>query len=348
MKNKKSASLLFGLMVSLIALPALAQEKYQHFAGYIENGGKIYANLIMADTSVSGYLEVPDLFEKPLYLSGTITAGNLEIATDTDSPVVFKGKYDNLGTITGELHENRAIYATQLVENCNEGCMPFEVHSLNSIKLLGSESDSPIAVFHATLLEASSTEDNNLNKDIQKRFFKIKEPIPSKAVLPTAENEFFTQYVERNASINTIENYSRLNWEQSRIIRVIYNRNQKVSLAMHDYAYTGGSFGLKLTRFLVYDIINEREIKLNDLILPDALPDLNLMISRKLKQDLGLPIDEPLNNHGFYNADIEASENFYLIENGLVFHYNTYEIASDKGETDVLVTWEQLSSLLKK
>lgn len=348
MKDIKLTSLLFGIFVSLYALPTLAQETYHHFAGNIENGGKIYANLLIADSSVAGYLEAPDLFEKPLYCSGTLNEGNLEIATDADSPIIYKGKYDYAGSIMGELHENRAIYNVQMDESCNEGCMPFKVHSIHSVKLLGSASGSPVAVFNATLLEAFSTEGSHLNKLIQKRFFKISEPIPSKAVLPAAENVFFNQYVQRNASLNTAENYSRLNWEQSRIMRIVYNRNQRVSLAMHDYAYTGGSYGLKITRFLVYDMINEREIRLNDLITTDGLPKLHQLIGLNLKQDFGVPKDEPLNNHGFYSADIEVSENFYLIENGLVFHYNPYEIASDKGETDVLVTWEQLKGILKK
>ncbi|HAH57977.1 MAG: DUF3298 domain-containing protein [Lentimicrobiaceae bacterium] len=348
MKNIKSAYAFFGLIISLATQPACAQEKYQHFAGNIENGGSVYANIIVSDTNVSGYMEIPDLFEKPLYFSGTLISGNLKMATDSDSPVVFKGKYDNLGTIIGELHHNRALYPAQLDESCDEGCLPMEVHSLNTVKLLDSKPDSPVAIYHAALLEASSIRGNNLNSAIQKRFFKIKEPIPSKSVLTAAENDFFTQYIERNQSLNTAENYSRLNWEQSRIMRVIYNRNHKVSLAMHDYAYTGGSFGLKQTRFLVYDIINERELKLKDLITEDSLTRLNQMIGRKLKQDLGLPMDESLINHGYYYADIEASDNFYLVENGLVFHYNNYEIASDKGETDVLITWEQLSGLLKQ
>lgn len=348
MKNKIGTAPLLMLFVSFFAIQAMAQESYHHFTGKLETGESAYANLIVADTSVSGYFEVGSLWQLPLYMAGSLKEGAIILTSDGDFPVSFEGNYDATGTISGQLHESRAIHPLQLDEECKEDCLPFEVLSRHSMKSLSNDAGSPIAVFNAGLLIAKGTSGNNLNNIIQKKFFKIKEPVPVKAVLPAAEGEFFNQYTERNASINTPENYARLNWEQSRIMRVIFNRNKVVALAMHDYAYTGGSSGLKITRFLVYDIINESPILLSDLIKAESMPALSGLISGKLKQDLGLPPTEALNNHGFYTAEIYASENFYITGNGLVFHYNSYEIASDKGETDVLVPWEQLKGMLKK
>lgn len=348
MINKKIL-FFFGLLGWFTSPTVLADDHYEYFSGSIEHSGEIYASLVFTDTVVSGYLEIPNLFELPVWMAGTIIAGNIEISAEAGSMISFKGLYNGTTSLNGELHHNRAVYSVQLSrESCKQQqCMPFKVHKLDEVKLLGTGTDSPVAIFHATLLEAASPDGDNLNKTIQNRFFKITDLLPAKAVLPAAGSDFFSRYIERNTQLNTAENYSKLNWEQNRKMYVIYNRNHKISMAMHDYAYTGGEAGLKLTRFLVYDLINEREIRLNDLIPADALPELKRLISQKLRQDLGLPDDEPLNNHGYYHRDIETIDNFYWIENGLVFHYNPYEIASDKGETEILISWKQLNKMLK-
>ena len=108
-------------------------------------------------------------------------------------------------------------------------------------------------------------------------------------------------------------------------------------------SYTGGAHGMRTTEYHNYWTKGGYELSLGDLFPEEQLPRLTERIKAKLREQYGAADDEELAQRGFFPETIAPTENFEVTPEGIVFHYNPYDIACYAiGEVDVPFTKEEL------
>jgi hypothetical protein len=107
-----------------------------------------------------------------------------------------------------------------------------------------------------------------------------------------------------------------------------------------DY-YDGGAHGLYGTDYRVFDRNAARFVTLSDIVGESKLPALQQAVMAELRKKFELSEDEQLTDAGFFKDELELTENFFLSENGIGFHWNPYDLAPYVfGEIEVIVPWE--------
>ncbi|WP_417014301.1 RsiV family protein [Alistipes sp.] len=108
-------------------------------------------------------------------------------------------------------------------------------------------------------------------------------------------------------------------------------------------SYTGGAHGMRTTEYHNYWTEGGYELSLSDLFVGEELPRLTGRIKAKLYERYGAADDEELAQRGFFPEAIAPTENFEVTPEGIVFHYNPYDIACyAMGGIDVPFAKEEL------
>ncbi|MDR1096174.1 MAG: RsiV family protein [Spirochaetaceae bacterium] len=93
-----------------------------------------------------------------------------------------------------------------------------------------------------------------------------------------------------------------------------------------DY-YSGGAHGMTETFFSVFDRSAARFVTLADIADEARLTALREAVAGALRERFELRADEPLTAAGFFEGEFALTENFFLSEEGIGFHWNPYELA---------------------
>ena len=124
--------------------------------------------------------------------------------------------------------------------------------------------------------------------------------------------------------------------------RLKYNQNGLLSVVVTDYQYSGGAHGITLQDSYTYNLETGREYSLSGLFRSDV--DYVSFISSTIENEInarGLSEIAPFKT-------INADQNFYLSENGLVFYFQPYEyFPYAAGIQEFHVDFSALQSMLK-
>lgn len=111
-------------------------------------------------------------------------------------------------------------------------------------------------------------------------------------------------------------------------------------------SYLGGAHGMYSTEYHTYSLADGYELSAADLLGEEKMEPLQALIRTKLCQTYNAANDEDLSAAGFFPDYISVTDNFRITPEGMIFHYNPYEIACyANGEIDVEVTREELEAL---
>lgn len=92
-------------------------------------------------------------------------------------------------------------------------------------------------------------------------------------------------------------------------------------------SYAGGAHGMRSAEYHNYWTQGGYELSLGDLVAEERLPALAESIKAKLREAYDAADDEALARLGFFPETIAPTENFEVTADGVIFHYNPYEIA---------------------
>jgi len=140
-------------------------------------------------------------------------------------------------------------------------------------------------------------------------------------------------------------------WEINNTISVIFNANFIASFQSEFYHFTGGAHGNSGTYFANFDSRDGRKIHLSDLLLSDYKDGLNKIAENIFRREKILDLSTSLEEAGYWFADNKFSlnENFGIKNDGLVFFFNSYEIAPySMGPSEVLIPYSDIKSLIRK
>lgn len=91
--------------------------------------------------------------------------------------------------------------------------------------------------------------------------------------------------------------------------------------------YTGGAHGIYMTTYLNMDLTLMRPLRLDDIFVGEYTEPLADLIWNQLMTENKVTTREALEDLGYGSTgDITPTENFFLSEEGITFHYNVYDI----------------------
>jgi len=111
-------------------------------------------------------------------------------------------------------------------------------------------------------------------------------------------------------------------------------------------SYLGGAHGMYSTEYHNYSLASGYEYAAVDFVGEEKMEALLALIRTKLCARYGVGSDEELSAHGFFPEYFYVTDNIRIVPEGLVFHYNPYEISCyANGDIDVEVSREELAAL---
>jgi hypothetical protein len=129
---------------------------------------------------------------------------------------------------------------------------------------------------------------------------------------------------------------------------IAYDSADIITIEFNLYTYTGGAHPNAEVTYDSYDAQNGERLQLTDIV--SDVDKLAALAEEKFRQQKELLPDADLSEAGytFENNQFALNENFGVLEEGIIFYYNDYEIAPYvMGPTEILLTYEEVGNLLK-
>ncbi|MEP7028105.1 MAG: RsiV family protein [Candidatus Eisenbacteria bacterium] len=139
-------------------------------------------------------------------------------------------------------------------------------------------------------------------------------------------------------------------WFEQVVARVERFRPGLLTLSFYQAAYTGGAHANSSLLYLNVDPATARALPLDSLLVPGARDSLLAAAERGFRRARGMAADSSFALGGFWfrSARFELTPNYGLTGEGLVFHYNNYEVAPYVfGSTHAVVPWPELPGLVR-
>ena len=122
------------------------------------------------------------------------------------------------------------------------------------------------------------------------------------------------------------------------------------TLRILDTRYEGGAHGNSSIVYQVFDPTTGRRLTLSDLATGAGMDSLRALGERAFLIDKGLTSPAEIKSEGWFweSGRFALSENFGVMREGLVFHWNAYDINSyAAGPTTITLPWSAVKPYLK-
>lgn len=186
---------------------------------------------------------------------------------------------------------------------------------------------------------------DSLNKYIKSTLLKNYSQASPPATLDSMALAFFKDYQETK---NEFSEY-KLSWELNNTISIVYNDNSIVSFQSEFYHFTGGAHGNSGIYFANFNSQNGRRLALPDLLVSGYEKELDNIAEKVFRKDKEISRDANLEEAGYWFVDNKFSlnENFGIKNEGLVFYFNSYEIAPySMGPTEIVIPYSDIKKLI--
>jgi len=327
---------------------------YCHFVGTINGNLPIVMDLVQEGKNYIGNYYYTK-YNLPIRLEGQSNKkGDIELFVydDNGNKIEFIIGKMNQNTFVGNWYnkDKTKKLPISLVEDYSKS-ISFKMTSLkDSTKLFKNKKESPQAVFSEMFVEVNRVPQGSNLAKIKELVQKKQELTTSKTieqVIENNKNDYFKEYLEDNADFD--QEYSHMaNWERQYGVNVLFNDNYFATLAFSVYQYSGGAHGGYSENFLVIDIKNGKEIKLNDIFDKNALVTLQKRILKKAYAYTNSENVTSLQDAGYLVNKIEVTYNFSLNARGITFVYQQYEISPyAMGMPSFSFSWEEIKDIIK-
>lgn len=146
--------------------------------------------------------------------------------------------------------------------------------------------------------------------------------------------------LEESLNVDSIEFGSSYHWQMVKENKILFKNAKYLSFATEEYSYTGGAHGNTISNHYIFDLEQNTLISPGDLLDTSKCEEI-ILLQKKSLEKAGQNIE------GFWMEGFRCDANFYIQDNGLVFHYDQYEIASyAAGPMDIFVSFEEIKPYL--
>ena len=142
----------------------------------------------------------------------------------------------------------------------------------------------------------------------------------------------------RQESADMLVGSSMTTQEYKSSYSVVFANETYRSFRAEEYSYAGGAHGSNKITVGIIDRKTGRRLRLADFVPSDKLPALTEMLYAKVVKKIG--------GKANLQSDVRPIENFCVVEGGLKFVYNEYEVACyAAGAIEVVVLYDELEKL---
>ncbi|MDD3491325.1 MAG: DUF3298 domain-containing protein [Paludibacter sp.] len=126
----------------------------------------------------------------------------------------------------------------------------------------------------------------------------------------------------------------------------LYESDKLLSYEATRYLFTGGAHGLETTMCWVFDVATGNQLTEDDIFVENYSDSLVSILTRLLEADAA---QRSLTLNDFWLKQLIPNGNFAIVEDGLYYQFNPYDIAPYAvGSTRLFIAKEELLPLLKK
>jgi hypothetical protein len=143
-----------------------------------------------------------------------------------------------------------------------------------------------------------------------------------------------------------------LDWILERNASILFANAEVVTIAVTNVGYLGGAHGFHDRTLLCFDAHDGKKLSLAELIGDASSQPLGQIAEAEFRRARGITPDRSLADEGFFVSGGEpfsVTENFGIVEQGVLLHYNPYEIGPYvMGDTEVILPRDAVAPLLKQ
>lgn len=139
-------------------------------------------------------------------------------------------------------------------------------------------------------------------------------------------------------------------WELERDLKIAFTTKDTLTLLFNEYGYTGGAHPYSGSRYSVLSLEDAGQVVLADLLNPGYEAALNVAAEKIFREVRDLKEEETLEEQGFSfpNDVFSVNDNFGVLQEGLEFIFNSYEIAPYAlGPTQFMIPYEDIQELIR-
>jgi len=359
---KKLILFLTILFFNQLNAQTIEESFYEHYTGLISKELKLTADLIKSANSFSGfyYYEYEEdgfwISSNPIALDGRVNNdGSFVLNEFGGHSSYFQGNLENSQLIKGvwvnEMLKDDVDFT--LKATYPEGSIHLNVVEQHQKTYFQQNQEMPSANYKLLLLFPNAQLDDVVYHQLLSRIYynigfrgEISEKSNIIAQLASKYNQQF-QNALSNVQLDSFPN--SFNWEKSIRMDVINNQSGLLCLQFDTYAKSGSREGTLVRKYLVFDINENKVLKIKDLFNETESTELSEKIQSKLRVLYKLDTEKPLTEFGFFNDTIPVGNNYYIHPGGIGFYYNVYEIAPfSNGPTDIFIPWSEFNSTSEK
>ena len=170
-----------------------------------------------------------------------------------------------------------------------------------------------------------------------------------------------TVYSGMDALLNTVikeyanlakDSSDRIEWVFERNMEVIENNKAYFTLLFSETSYAGGAHPNSFEFYKSFNTATGQPNRLEEMFTPMFETQLTKMAEGIFRAQKKITPTEDLEKAGYWfdNGEFKLPlKNYCLTANGLLFHYNSYEIAPyAEGSTTIVIPWDKLVKLMKE
>ena len=160
-------------------------------------------------------------------------------------------------------------------------------------------------------------------------------------------NELAQSFIQNYEKIKRDFPRDHFGWEAKIEGEVKYKSENILNITINHYTFTGGAHGYAGLRSLIFDPKTGKKIPNEKLFKNWNL--FKVFAETKFRQKYKIPRDQPINSTGmFFENDVfQAAQNIFFTNEGIVLHYNPYEIAAYvDGSRALLIKYEEANDYL--
>jgi len=158
-------------------------------------------------------------------------------------------------------------------------------------------------------------------------------------------NDAIAQFENRFISFKNDFEADAVPWEVIINSEVVFQSVYVITIAIDSYTFTGGAHGNSVITLLNFDP------KTGDLYTQDHViktsPDFTALVKHYFKKETASKTTDSSENY-FFGEDFKLPENIGFNDEGVIFLYNTYELASyAQGITEFTIPYNEISKFIK-
>lgn len=137
-------------------------------------------------------------------------------------------------------------------------------------------------------------------------------------------------------------------WEVETTAKVLYQSSKLVSVAYSTYSNAGGAHPNSFSTLLLLDKTTGTKLELSDFI--NDMHRLENIAEKHFRKVRGLSPKQRFDEANFFwGQPFALPENFALLDSGLYFYYNTYDVAEyAAGPTEFTIPFSELEGIINK